>query len=300
MPVGQDSSVSGVMIVGGRTEPFLSACLESIADAVDLLVVNDNGRSPANRRVLESSRLCSDGRLTIIDSEFRGFSYCRNLCLDHLRDRVPSGSWTLYVDSDEVHPGGLSALTHRVLPNLAASVGIADGYFYNFFQSPNYYISLDRRHNMLFRLHENTRWEGDVHERLVGTQGSRIALPYRYFHYGYVCPAADIAGKWKQYGELGDAVSGDQALHVDAIPRGVARRVLRYRGSHPAAVEVLLHDDAEWVTEFERLARARGADRIVKRLLNANYDVRIAWRAVQSAIRFGFGSALVEMLRGAP
>jgi hypothetical protein len=140
---------------------------------------------------------------------------------------------------------------------------------------------------MLFRLYDDTRWEGDVHERLVGIHSERIALPYRYYHYGYLLPANEIADKWRLYGVLGDDTSGGQADDVDAIPRGVAGRVTRFRGRHPAVVDDLLDSDRYWARDFERMARSRGADGILKRLLSANLEARMAWRAVQFALRFG-------------
>ena len=51
--------VIAVVIVSDREEPFLPACLESVADAVDLVALNDNGSAEENPNMeaVISSRL---------------------------------------------------------------------------------------------------------------------------------------------------------------------------------------------------------------------------------------------------
>ncbi len=183
-----NTCIAAVMIVGGREEPFLAPCLESIARAVDLLVINDNSQDPSsvNRGILKESSLYREGKVHVIPSGFKGFGYCRTLCLDYLRENFREGMWVLYIDSDEVHSPAVISITRGILPCLSRQIGIVDGYFYNFYQSPRWYISLDRRHNLFFRFNKDVRWEGEVHEKPVNLQGRREAIPYRYFHYGYL------------------------------------------------------------------------------------------------------------------
>lgn len=285
------STTSAVMIMGKRTEPFLRACLSSLSGSVDLLVVNDNGGNPENRRMLDDSELSAQGRVVVLSSEFRGFSYCRNLCLDYLRERIPESAWVLYVDCDEVHPPSLRALSRQILQELPESIGVVDGYFLHFFQSPKYFLSMDRRHNMLFRLYADTRWEGSVHERLIGTRGERLALPYRYFHYGCVTDPVCIADKWRLYGSLGDSVSNRQSENPDVIASGAVDRVLHFGGSHPDVALPMLCGET-WMQEFEEMVSVARPNSLPKRLRSLNYDLRIGWRAVQFGVRFGMNGRM--------
>lgn len=209
--------VVAILLVGSRPEPYLPAVLDGLVGGVDRLVVNDNSglARSSNRDVIESSRLHNEGRVTIVEAPFEGFSRARNNCLDVIRaDRSGDPpTWVLMVDADEVHGPRLATLTSRILPTLVASVGGVDGYVVQFMQTLDFFISIDRRHNLLFKLDSSVRYERDVHERLLGVNGRRLCLPYTYFHYGYVRPNQQILEKWVQYHGL-----GDRTYHKDAFP----------------------------------------------------------------------------------
>jgi hypothetical protein len=265
--------VAGMLLVGQREEPFLEACLESLAPAIDLLVVNDNSpeRGP-NREALERSTLARTGRLHVRPSTFLGFGPCRMLCLEAFRTLIDRRWWVLKVDADEVHHDGLPVLTRELLPRLSPHVGIVDGFFLQLCASPRYYLSVDRRHDLLFRFHPDLRYDGQVHERLLHAQGRRIDVPYRFFHYGYVAGTAYVRRRWRQYGELGDAVSGRQAERVEETIDGDARRARPYLGRHPVYAEAALEghrrENADVIDRFESVARAGARD-----------GRRTAWRA---------------------
>jgi hypothetical protein len=234
-------AVADVLIMGDRPEPFLAACLASLAPAIDRLIVNDNATSDrTNRDTVLASELPREGRVEIGTAPFDGFGPCRTRCLDALRPHAAAEQWVLHVDCDEVHHDGLRVLTRKVLPDLPSTVGVVDGWFCQFYQSPRYYLSIDRRHNLLIRFHPDVRWEGVVHERVVNLLGRRLALRYRYFHYGYVATSDHVRRRWSQYGAPGDDVSGGHALRVEQIFAADARRARRYAGSHPADVRVAL------------------------------------------------------------
>jgi hypothetical protein len=260
--------IAAMMLIGEREEPFLGACLENLAPAIDWLVVNDNSVSPQrNREVVRGSTLGRTGRVHVVPSAFLGFGPCRMLCVHALRARVDERWWILKVDSDEVHHEGLRVLTREVLPCLPSGIGIVDGYVFQLCPSPRYCLSVDRRHDLLFRFSPDVQCVGHVHERLVNLRGRRVAVPYRYFHYGYVASLEQVRQKWQQYGELGDAVSGCQAERVAQIVAADARRARRYAGQQPphtaaALDEYAVRHRAE-VGRFETAAQSVAAWRNV-------------------------------------
>ena len=123
-------SVTAVMLMGAKREPFLAACLASIRDAVDHLIVNDNSglAEHANLSVMKESELYRSSRVTIVPSAFLGFGPCRDLCLAEMRKTNEPGRWIIFVDCDEVHIPTISRVTQRLLPNLPERIGIVDGY----------------------------------------------------------------------------------------------------------------------------------------------------------------------------
>jgi len=292
--------IAGVMMMGGKSEPFLAACLESIRDAVDLLVLNENSGDPANpnMEVVRASSLWKAGKVHLIESEFKGFGFCRTLCLDYIGTIYKPGTWVLYIDCDEVHPSGITAVTRAILPHLPETVGIVDGYFYQFFQTTEFYLSLDRRHNLFFRYNPEIRWEGVVHEKPVGMAGSREAIPYPYFHYGYLMDPRDLLKKWKLYTDLGDSGSCSDAGRVDEIVMGHVKAVLPYRGGHPAVAAQCLAavTQQEYVRRFTE--RARREPRGVGQLLQGlNFAMRLHSRYLQYVMKYGGDGALMRGLR---
>ena len=229
--------VAAIMLVGASPEPFLSMSLECLTDAVDCLVINDNSGlgSHPNLEEIYRSKLYQAGKIQLIFSEFLGFGACRNLCMDRLRElHLTEDWWVMIVDSDEVHPAEkITPITRTLLPELGPEIGIVDGYFYDFFQSPFYYQAFNHRHNMLFRFRDNVHWLQAVHEQLVNLSGKRLVLPYCFFHYGYMKGIETIQEKWRFYGRLGDDISGSQAEQMDATVSYVAKHCWRYYGLHP-------------------------------------------------------------------
>ncbi|MCL5773575.1 MAG: glycosyltransferase [Firmicutes bacterium] len=281
--------IIALAIMSNRPEPFLGAMLESIADAVDLLVLNDNSSDPGNSNlgVVRESKLYKNGKVHLIFSEFEGFAPARNLCLDYIKKSVKNDSWVIMQDCDEVHAPSFTALTRKILPNLPERYGVVDGYFYQFVQTFDYFTSLDRRHNLIFRFYPDVRWEGDVHEKLVNLKGERLATPYIYFHYGYCFPLKDILGKLRHYGTLGDEENKSaQNMSHERLLDGNAMHCIQFKKSHPPSMKPVIEGiNEKFKEELSRFDAIIKRQTFMMRLRNSfrnlNFKLRIFWRTLQ-------------------
>jgi glycosyltransferase involved in cell wall biosynthesis len=276
--------VAAHLILGPREEPFLGAMLESIADVASLLIVNDNGpdRSP-HTAILEGSRFGREGRLVVDRTPFTGFAAARNVCL-RLHGDHDGGDWVAFVDADEVHGRRVRKVAAR-LEDVPRGYHFVDGYTWHFFASFDYYTSIERR-MMFFRYRPELRWEGAVHEQLLGLDGRRIALPYIYAHYGHTLTPRRHAEKGRHYSSLGapgNVLREEQLDDFDVAQyfRPVYPRLLRFTGRHPALARPILdrlrpelRADHELT---ERIVRAQPLGVKLRNLFRQpNYELR--WR----------------------
>ncbi|HXF35442.1 MAG TPA: hypothetical protein VN603_12795 [Candidatus Acidoferrales bacterium] len=226
------------VIVGARDEPFLGAMLQSLEGAVGAVLVNDNAPDPSpHAAALAASSFAHAGRLFVDRTPFAGFAQARNVCL-RLHEKHDAGEWALNVDTDEVHADILHSITSQ-LGAVPSRYDHLDGYMRHFFMSFDWYTSIERR-KMLFRFRPGLHWEGAVHERLVGLDGARLALPYVYATYGSALGVRRFAEKGRLYSSLGQegAIVAEaeldtfdaRAFFADYYPR-----LLRFRGEHPRA-----------------------------------------------------------------
>ncbi|MDQ6779570.1 MAG: glycosyltransferase, partial [Candidatus Eremiobacteraeota bacterium] len=194
------SSIVAHMIIGRKTEAYLSAALESIADVCDHVVVNDNsaGQGEHNAELVSRSRLARSGRVTVIHTVFKDFASARNACLD-ATPLAYSRGWALFVDADEVHGGELAEMA-ALLSALPDDVDAVDGYSRHFVGSFSWWIAMGRR-LCFFRLAASRRWYGKVHERLAPLR-RRVVLPAVWFHYGHVVTPTAEAEKSRLYASL--------------------------------------------------------------------------------------------------
>lgn len=236
-------------IMGERPEPFLPFCLESICDAVDYLVLNDNSGNPNNPNLeaLKASRMWKEGRVKLLQSrlaDLGGFHGARNMCIDETANLGLNGDiWLLYLDCDEVHPESLSILTHKILPVLPKNIGVVEGYFFQFIQSLKYYGSIDHRHNLFFRYNSKVRWIEPIHSKLVNLEGKRLVTPYIYFHYGYVYSPDNLYRRFQlyhEYGALPDLAS-DGGVLAEGLKKLIPLTML-LKGKHPKAMRPYLQD----------------------------------------------------------
>jgi len=294
------------LIIGDRPEPFLPSLLASMAPAVTLLVVNDNsglGRAGSpHERVLAESAFGREGRLRITHTRFEDFSSARNVCFE-LDPDADEQTWIAFVDADEVHGEPFARIAAR-LDALPRDIAYVDGYTWHFFQTFDWYASIERRMSF-FRWTPQARWEGKVHEQLTGVPGKRLALPYVYAHYGHVVPFQWAARKGLQYSSLGGpgtpldeeaALRADFAGDYRVVDRYFAdwwARLIPFRGEHPPKARPLIDE-----IKRERGEHFRRVEEIIRRhqgplvrMRNAvralNYAQRWRLRAI-SALRYGF------------
>lgn len=277
-------AVAAHLILGARDEPFLAAMLASIAGAASLLIVNDNAPDPSpHANILRDSSFGREGRIVVDRSPFVDFAAARNVCLT-LHAQHTTAAWVAFVDADEVHGPEIATIAAN-LRHVRREHDFVDGYTWHFFQSFDYYTSIERR-MAFFRFVPGTRWEGSVHERLHGIAGGRIALPYVYAHYGHTLEPRRHAEKGRQYSSLGapgGVLREEQLGDFDVADYFAPEypRLLRFRGSHPPAawptLERLRPALAETHALTERIVRCQPpAIKLRNAVRKVNYELR--WR----------------------
>jgi hypothetical protein len=295
MPADARNSVAAHLILGAREEPFLGALLDSLTGVAELLIVNDNGAgsSSPHAAALDASAFGRDGRIVMDRLPFAGFAAARNACLQ-LHARHTDARWVAFVDADEVHDTPAIATIARNLHRVPPECDFVDGYTWHFFQSFDYYTSIERR-MMFFRFKPGSRWESAVHEKLAGIDGRRIALPYVYGHYGHTLEPRRHAEKGRHYSALGapgDVLREDQLDNFDVAGYFEPEypRLLRFTASHPKAVRATLERLRPQLRAYHELtARIVRGQPIPIAIRNAfrrlNYELRWRGRAIDPLAR---------------
>jgi hypothetical protein len=215
---------------------------------------------------------------------FSGFAAARNVCMAVHRERS-SARWVAFVDADEVHGAPVNSIAAH-LDRVPREYDFVDGYTWHFFGSFEYYTSIERR-MMFFRFDPAVRWEGAVHERLIGLNGRRIALPYVYAHYGHTLEPRRHAEKGRHYSSLGAPgnVLGEDELEAFDVVRYFAPvypRLLHFTGMHPAAARPTLERLAPALEPnhelTDRMVRSQPPQMKVSNFFRKmNYELR--WRS---------------------
>jgi hypothetical protein len=277
--------IAAHLILGSREEPFLAAMLESIAGVASQLIVNDNSPDPSpHSATLAQSWFGSADRLVVDRSAFTGFADARNACL-RLHAQRSDARWVAFVDADDVHGPGVRRVAER-LHRVPTEYDFVDGYTWHFFASFEYYTSIERR-MMFFRYRPEIRWEGAVHEHLLGLGGKRVVVPYVYAHYGHTLEPRRHAEKGRHYSALGAPgnVLREEELDGFDVARYFAPvypRLLRFRGKHPDAGREALARLAPPLRVHHELtrrmvARQTPGTKLANVARRLNYEVR--WRS---------------------
>lgn len=130
------------------------------------------------------------------------FAEIRNKALD----TVPENTFFYWIDADEVgFPEHLKALRARMVRFEKAYPGQLTQVrtrFTHFCISPRWFERMEPR-NTIMRKGKDTRWEGSVHERVVGLpEGLTLHTDYTLHHYGYCKAQEDVFKHWQHYAEL--------------------------------------------------------------------------------------------------
>ena len=132
----------------------IGRCLDSVFSTgiIDYFAIVDTGSSDNTVSIIEEKAKQYNVQGVVITKSFTDFSECRNLALDGIRGAC---DWAFWIDADEV-------LVNKS-KNLKASLG--------FYYELNEYAwveanqdSLSFYRTNLFRITENTKWKGKVHE----------------------------------------------------------------------------------------------------------------------------------------
>lgn len=282
--VGAEKGVAAHLIVGSREEPFLGAMLDSIGDVASLLIVNDNAPEPSpHAATLGESRFGREGRIVVDRTPFTTFSAARNVCM-RLHAERSDARWVAFVDADEVHGPAIQRIAAH-LDRVPAAYDFVDGYTWHFFGSFDYYTSIERR-MMFFRYRPGLRWEGAVHEKLVGLSGRRIALPYLYAHYGHTLEPRRHAEKGRHYSSLGapgNVLREEELGSFDVVRyyAPVYPRLLHFSGRPAAAAQAAVDRLSPALRPHheltERVVRAQPPGVKLRNLIRKlNYEAR--WR----------------------
>lgn len=234
-------TIACALCVGARREDYLAATLASIADVVDLLVINDNSGQArsANLATLEESAIAKSGRLRVVAHPMTDFAEMRNRAFAPLLALAEPPDWVLFIDADEVHGEQIRYIGREILPRLGPSVVTLEGYTFHFFGTFNW-ISAVARRLMFYRFSPQIRWVNPVHEKMVGLRGRAVVIPYIYHHYGNVVAAERLLEKHEQFYSLGQPRPQQRAADVRELYLAKAKDVRPFRGSHPAAARAIL------------------------------------------------------------
>ena len=201
--------VSACLIVKDE-EAMLSACLESVRDVVDEIVVYDTGSSD---RTLEIARAAG---ATVVEGEWAdSFAIARNAALGHA-----TGEWVLSIDADErlqTDPSLLRA--HLADPRSDVEA---------------YLVAIENLHGpgnprsvhtaiRVFRRRSAT-WRHRLHEQVVAADDPtrRLRTAYlsgaRLIHHGYIAEVFDDRNKVERNLELAQAaLDDDEVEHSYAL-----------------------------------------------------------------------------------
>jgi hypothetical protein len=289
------TTIACALCVGATTEPYLSAALDAVKDAVDVLTVNDNSglARSANVAILEASAFAARGALRIRANPFVDFADMRNRAFAHLRDLETTPDWVLFLDADEVHGEQIRYIAREILPRLHSGVANLDAYTYHFWGTPRWITDVARRF-VFYRYAPDLTWTNAVHERIVNLHGDAFVIPYTYHHYGNVLPPAMLARKHGRYFELGNRVPPppSEAEASDAMYLGKAHDIRRYTHPHPHAVRAALAElETENRENFARLdagfeARRTAIDRMNAGLCALNETLRVELRRIEHPLAY--------------
>jgi hypothetical protein len=283
-------TVACALCIGAAREPYLPAAVAAIADAVDLLVVNDNSgvTRGENLVALEGSAFAARGDLRVVRAPFTDFADMRNRAFAAVTALARPVDWMLFLDADEIHGEQIRYIARELLPGLSPAIGHVDAYTYHLYGTFRWLTDIARR-LCFYRYTPDLRWRNPVHETIVGLRGDALVLPYAYHHYGNVIPPAALARKYGTYFELGNPVPQPPGESEATIALFLERAadVRPYTSSHPAAARATLAAlEREFATSFALIdagfrARRTPPLRAYARFRAVNESLRVGLRRIE-------------------
>lgn len=182
-------------------EQMLAACLESVRDAVDEIVVYDTG---SNDRTMQIAR---EAGATVVEGEWEdSFAAARNAALRHA-----TGEWVLSIDADErlqTHPDVLRAQLADPDSEIEAYLVAIEN-----LHGPGNPRSVHTAIRMFRR--RSTTWRHRLHEQVVAADDPTRHLRTAYLsgarliHHGYIAEIFDNRNKADRNLELARAALDD-------------------------------------------------------------------------------------------
>lgn len=215
---------------------LLEASLRSVKPACSrvVLVHAPNDSAVSRERVRGAfDRVCSNDDVFIeYPGKVDSFAALRNLALD----QVHIGEFFYWIDADEVaFTDNLISVLQRASSWIEQGEDIAQirTRFVHFCVNPRWFERMEPR-NTIIRKGPETKWEGSVHERVVGVLPGRILnSDYTVHHYGYCKPQEEVFKHWQHYAEL----EGDPNRYVNEEVDG--KTVAYFRAERPSAANIL-------------------------------------------------------------
>ncbi len=230
-------------------EQMLAACLESVRDAVDEIVVYDTG---SNDRTMQ---IASEAGATVVEGEWEdSFAAARNAALRHA-----TGEWVLSIDADErlqTHPDVLRAQLAEPHSEVEAYLVAIEN-----LHGPGNPRSVHTAIRMFRR--RSTTWRHRLHEQVVAADdpARRLRTAYlsgaRLIHHGYIAEVFDNRNKADRNLELARAAVDDGEVDRSYALMNLGR-----------ALESAGHSE-EAVTRLSEAADS-AADTITRRLAVTN------------------------------
>lgn len=235
MPNSGRNSITAVYIVKNEEE-YLPFSIKSIYNAVDKIIVLDNGSTDQTPLIAKEF-----AKVQLLFDERENFSYLRNKALQKV-----DTEWFLWIDADEIYYRDIEEKLPVLLKN--KKVDCYYCWFYHLMRSYYYMQNIsdkDGRYKRIsiVRNSPNIRFKGAVHERLTGCGKNQADSNLFFVHYSYTKPPEVILEHWKQYDRLGGTNTVDE--NTDPQKLLVDRPLYPFRREHPEVIRDYVHKKAE-------------------------------------------------------
>ena len=226
---GATQRLSVTMIVRNE-EAMLPDALASVRDVADEIVVVDTGSTD------DTIAIARAAGAKVVEFAWTGsFADARNASLDHA-----TGDWVLCIDADERLEDGHGPALRRALARMELAAQRVD--VLNLTGEPGMSAPLTASSLRLWQHSPQVRWEGAVHEQVVGLpreDASRFGdSGVRIVHHGYRADVIESAGKRDRNLELLLAEAQGAGADDPFVAFNVGSEYLM-RGDHAEAVRWL-------------------------------------------------------------